>query len=343
MDAVSEQSVLTIRGFDSAPQEMSPNHMRCPTQRRPSLSIPSFDLFAGKCHAIIGKSGAGKTVLNSFLLGFPSFRLGGKMALNQMKWWSGVGAVDIDRRDFLSQSRLSRKWAKVRHSGTLLYLPQILPDGRGYQMSVRKYLEQVLPALYSQAHCPNVSSDAAFASFPLELSHILGNRVTSLSGGERRRIELWARLSVLKRLPKNRQALLILDEPTTGLDVPDERRYLSELREEMKSLGNLAVLITTHALYFLDDTLPDDKQTPLFDYVFLVHKKKNKTNAHAEDISCRVTAAADSRHLCEIVKARNPNKSVEDNMEDFVEWQAGLSDSEFSMCVENVFRERRTP
>jgi len=61
--------------------------------------------------------------------------------------------------------------------------------------------------------------------------------VESLSGGMRRRLQV-ARALISE--PK----VLVLDEPTTGLD-PDARRTLWEILEHHRSRG-LAILLTTH-------------------------------------------------------------------------------------------------
>ncbi len=341
-----ETPVLSIRDFDSSPGGIRRFGVSLPDGGRPRLHIPKLDILAGKCYAVIGKSGAGKTVLNSLLLGLPSLRIGRGVRVGEMVWWNGD--IRLRGSDFISASRLMSRWRGIRHRGTLLYLPQILPDGRGYQMSVMTYLEQVLYALMRQAgDCTPDISDP-FTSFPAELRRILDTPVTRLSGGERRRIELWARLHVLEMLPKDRLALLILDEPTTGLDVPDERRYLEDLRKMMLMLDlpNLAVLVTTHALYFIDDCLPPGKaplgqpRQPLFDQVILVHKEPELENGQGDRNkapSCRVTSAVDSIRLCEAVMRRTPDKSVEDSMEAFVEWQADLAGDKFSECVESAY------
>lgn len=334
-------NVLTIRDFDSTPDAVG--RLGLPGLGRPRLRIPHLDLVAGECHAVIGKSGAGKTVLNSLLLGMPSSRIGRGVRVGEMAWWNG--GVSLRASDFRNSSGLLSRWRQIRRSGTLLYLPQILPDGRGYQMSTRTYLEQVLAALGRQAGDALPDASSTFKSFPKELSGVLENPVTSLSGGERRRIELWARLSVLKALPKDRLGLLILDEPTTGLDVPDERRYLEDLRRMMAGLPNLAVLVTTHALYFLDDNLPsgesdrEAKRQPLFDKVCLVHKEPLAETVSTREAgpACRVTSAVDSQWLCDAVKRRTPEKSVEDSMEAFIDWQTHLFGTDFTEQVEKAY------
>jgi ABC-2 type transport system ATP-binding protein len=76
----------------------------------------------------------------------------------------------------------------------------------------------------------------------LELAHaskLRGQRCVGLSGGERRRVEF--ALAIIGK-PK----LLILDEPTTGVDVPN-RRALLETIGEFKRQGT-ALVLTTHIL-----------------------------------------------------------------------------------------------
>lgn len=330
-------AVLSIRDFDSSPDMVRPP--RHHDSGVPRLCIPRLDFEPGKCYAVIGKSGAGKTVLNSLLLGLPASHLGRAVRVGSMDWWDG--AVSLRDSDFGTASRMLARWREIRHKGTLLYLPQILPDGRGYQMSTKDYLEQVIAALRRQAGSSTRNwPDDPFKTFPDELRGVLGKPVTSLSGGERRRAELWARLKVLGTLSQDRRlGLLILDEPTTGLDVPDERRYLEELRRRVAELPNLAVLVTTHALYFIDDHLPHDAKQPeqprmpLFDRVCLVHKEPCSDSGPI----CRVTAATDSCRLCEAVMRRIPEKSVEDSMEAFVDWQAGLSGDDFAEKVASAY------
>lgn len=63
------------------------------------------------------------------------------------------------------------------------------------------------------------------------------SKVTELSGGMMRRL-------VLARALLNKPSLLILDEPTTGLD-PQSRHQLWDKLRELKS-GGITVLLTTH-------------------------------------------------------------------------------------------------
>ena len=79
-------------------------------------------------------------------------------------------------------------------------------------------------------------SDDLLARF--SLSDRRGDRVSTLSGGLKRRVEICKSLL-------HRPRLLLLDEPSTGLD-PGARRDLWAVLEELRSDYEVTVLLTTH-------------------------------------------------------------------------------------------------
>ena len=72
----------------------------------------------------------------------------------------------------------------------------------------------------------------------LEFEHLLKRTVGKLSGGQRRRIDI-------ARALLHRPKILILDEPTTGLD-PQTRRLLWDTVSRLRIDENMTVFLTTH-------------------------------------------------------------------------------------------------
>lgn len=72
----------------------------------------------------------------------------------------------------------------------------------------------------------------------LEFEDLLKRKVGKLSGGQRRRIDI-------ARALLNRPKILILDEPTTGLD-PQTRKILWNVISDLQRNENMTVFLTTH-------------------------------------------------------------------------------------------------
>jgi len=83
-----------------------------------------------------------------------------------------------------------------------------------------------------------------------------------LSGGERRRVELFVRISAISSYSKkheNTKILLLLDEPTTGFDMRSEREFFNLIGDEFGKIKNNAILVfSTHALYLLKENIADE-------------------------------------------------------------------------------------
>ena len=72
----------------------------------------------------------------------------------------------------------------------------------------------------------------------LEIGELLGRTVGKLSGGQRRRVDI-------ARALLNKPRILILDEPTTGLD-PKTRSMLWDVITRLRHTEGMTVFLTTH-------------------------------------------------------------------------------------------------
>ena len=174
----------------------------------------SFHINAGECFGIIGPNGAGKTTTL-------------KICLGQTHADSGsVTAFGMDVPTHLLD--VKKRTGVVSQFDTLdpdfSCEENILAYGRYYGMrdaDIRTRIPELLD----------------FAA----LTHKAKARPGELSGGMKRRLSL-ARALV------NRPQLLVLDEPTTGLD-PQARHLMWERLRELLATG-MSILLTTH---FMDE------------------------------------------------------------------------------------------
>jgi iron complex transport system ATP-binding protein len=185
--------------------------------RRPVLAAVDLTVGLGDWVTIIGPNGAGKsTLLRALAALVPA---AGRIEL------FGTPLADLGRR------------ARARQ---VAYVPQraTWPD----TMTVEHYVllgrtPHLAPLARESAHDLDVAADAIDA---LELDGLAGRRLGALSGGERQRV-------VLARALAQEPALLLLDEPTTALDIGHQQEVL-ELVDELRRQRGLTVVATMHDL-----------------------------------------------------------------------------------------------
>jgi ATP-binding cassette subfamily C protein CydC len=186
-----------------------------------SLEIP-----AGGSVGIVGPTGSGKTSLANILLRFWDFQKGEVL----------VGGVPIHD---LSGETMRGLCAVITQQTQL------------FNTSIRENLRLARPEA-SEAEMRTALRDAGILdevqAMPRGLETIVGEMGTRLSGGQARRIAI-AR-AFLKRAP-----ILILDEPTEGLDAVSERCVVDALARLMRGRTTLLVTHRTQALRNLDQIL----------------------------------------------------------------------------------------
>jgi lipooligosaccharide transport system ATP-binding protein len=170
-----------------------------------SFCVEKADFFG-----LLGPNGAGKTTTIRILYGFlPPSR----------------GSVRIFGMD------LSRDWRRIKSRiGVCQQENTLDPD-----LTVQQNL-QVFAGYFSISKQVALERSKELLDF-FALSHKKDAKVMDLSGGMARRL-------ILARALINKPDLLILDEPTTGLD-PQSKHQVWEKLETLKE-GGLTALITTH-------------------------------------------------------------------------------------------------
>jgi len=172
-----------------------------------ALNEISFSLKSGEVVGLLGPNGAGKSTLMKILTGY----------LNDWQGeitWGGL-SLKNNRKEFQNKTG---------------YLPENNPLYP--ELTVLEYLYFVAD-LY---RCEGVDFDAALQQ--VGLTTVKDQKIATLSKGYRQRVGIAAALL-------HHPDLLILDEPTTGLD-PNQ---LVEIRKLIRQLGeHKIVLLSTHIL-----------------------------------------------------------------------------------------------
>ena len=112
------------------------------------------------------------------------------------------------------------------------YVPQKLHIDPTLPLTVRRFLD--LPARVGTAEAEAALDEAG-------AGHIMGRQMADLSGGQFQRV-------LLARAILSRPDLLMLDEPTQGLDQPGSAAFYQSLEEIRARLG-CAILMVSHDLH----------------------------------------------------------------------------------------------
>jgi peptide/nickel transport system ATP-binding protein len=203
-------------GFESRPPT-------APVVRQATLSVAR-----GEAVALVGESGSGKSTMAYAAMG--DLGSTGRMA---------GGRIEVLGTDLATLT--PRHLAKLR-GGQVAMVPQDPTTSLSPSLRIRRQLAEVL-WLHRGLRGPAMEAEAANAMQMVDLTdvaRILRSYPHQLSGGQQQRVLIALAMA-------GNPDLLILDEPTTGLDVTTEARILELIGRIQRATGT-AVLLITHNL-----------------------------------------------------------------------------------------------
>ena len=181
-------------------------------KRRPVLRNVSIALQRGEVVGLLGPNGAGKTTCFYIITGLIA---------------ADYGDIYLDGQDVTSLPMYRRSRLGVG------YLPQEPSIFRG--LTVEQNIRAVLEVIETDRHVRETILEELLAEF--SISHLRRTSTITLSGGERRRVEIARALA-------SQPHFILLDEPLAGID-PIAVRDIRELVTHLKDRG-IGVLITDH-------------------------------------------------------------------------------------------------
>nr|WP_154144546.1 MULTISPECIES: LPS export ABC transporter ATP-binding protein [unclassified Brucella] len=201
----------------------------------------SFGVRAGEAVGILGPNGAGKTTCFYMVTGLVP---------------ADSGSIEIDGFDVTSMPMYRRSRLGIG------YLPQEASIFRG--LSVENNIKAVLEVVEKDRARRASELDALLEEF--HIAHLRKAPAISLSGGERRRLEIARALA-------SRPNFMLLDEPFAGVD-PIAVSDIQQLVRHLTSRG-IGVLITDHNVR---ETLG------LIDRAYIIHAGQVLTHGRPAEI-----------------------------------------------------------
>ena len=203
-----------------------------------ALSDMSISIRSGETVILLGPNGAGKTTLFSLICGLYS---------------ADSGSIRINGQSLLNRTQSLAPLGIVFQSQTL-----------DLDLSVEQNLMYYC-ALHG-IHRSQARSRIAESLKQLDLGKRHNDKVRTLNGGHRRRVEI-------ARATLHEPSILLLDEPTVGLDIPT-RNSLIRTIHELPTTRGCAVLWATH---LSDEIEPDDR-------VVMLHQGQLERDGKACDL-----------------------------------------------------------
>ncbi len=203
------------------------------------LDSVGFAIQSGECTVLLGPNGAGKSTL---------------FALITRLYDARSGRIELCGFDIKKQTAKALARLGVVFQQSTLDMDLTVQQNLGYHAA--------LHGMGSKLANQRIQQE-------LERLNMYGRRfekVRQLNGGHRRRVEI-------ARALLHKPSLLLLDEPTVGLDVPS-RQDIVEYVHRLAKEENIAVLWASH---LIDEIFPDDR-------LIILHKGQIKAAGSVDDV-----------------------------------------------------------
>lgn len=204
-----------------------------------ALDDINFKIHSGECTILLGPNGAGKSTLFSLITHLYDTR---------------QGRIQLCGFDIKQQSRLALARLGVVFQQTTLDMDLTVEQNLRYHTALHGMSRKLATERIQQELERLAMFDRRF------------EKVRQLNGGHKRRVEI-------ARALLHKPSLLLLDEPTVGLDVPS-RQNIVEYVHRLVVEENIAVLWASH---LMDEIHAND-------HLIVLHKGQIKANGMVDDV-----------------------------------------------------------
>lgn len=169
------------------------------------LTQISVDVNAGELLAIIGPNGAGKTTLMNSIVNTQQHQL--------------LGDISVC-------GQAASAWTNEVRARHVAFLPQA--SALSFPFTVEEVVRLARIPHHTGAHIDRSIIDEALKA--LDIHHLKQRLYTQLSGGEKQRVQLARVMAQIWRSDDAKQRLLLLDEPTSSLDLGHQEQLMDAVR-----------------------------------------------------------------------------------------------------------------
>jgi ABC-2 type transport system ATP-binding protein len=215
--------------------------------QKKALDNITFQISAGECTLLLGENGAGKSTLFSLITHL---------------YDTHAGRIELCGFNIQTQSRQALARLGVVFQQTTLDMDLTVLQNLNYHAALHG-MSSKLAKLRIQEELER-----------LQMFERRGEKVRQLNGGHKRRVEI-------ARALLHKPSLLLLDEPTVGLDIPS-RQGIVDYVHQLVANEKIAVLWASH---LMDEVYSDD-------HLIVLHRGQIKENGRVNDVLARTKTDA---------------------------------------------------